>query len=455
MDHPSKPKYTKNQLYGLIDDYLLDQLPDKTYYVERVNATSLLTANRLDVAFRLACLDYLTVSPKLAFEIYMYDIKAQSYGSFSDPHNPAKITLDDFYRSFLSLHEGLNARSFDPSKSIVPLARDGSILNGSHRCASLAKNNRSLYCLYTDLPPVNLGARYYYSRKVPPEVIGLSASTFAFYSPNTYTAILWPSSRNYHQRIIRMLNPLYKRTIDITRESAFALLYMSYKHMDWIDTGNRQYTGIFNKMYECFPTFSPVTILSFTAPNIEEVIRLKQSIRELVGIGFSSIHITDTSSQAYELATLAFHHNQLTYIANTLSHLATPSSMALFLDSLCLPFTSPFSFFTQSSPSASEPCTKPVTLPKSIHELSCLYSVQRISNDTQFSASFCTEYLPSQRSRSPYCLFKATIIIHSLGQYISYLTHYNLYWSRRLTIRILRAITVYDPLKRFLSFLRQ
>tara|TARA_Y100000385_G_C13038162_1_gene614003 strand:- start:830 stop:1585 length:756 start_codon:yes stop_codon:yes gene_type:complete len=67
-------------------------------------------------------------------------------------------------------------------------------------------------------------------------------------------------------------------------------------------------------MIECFSEFHPFKVVVFQSENIKTVREIKQAVREVNGIGFSSVHITDTKQEAIDIGRLLFNSNGLHFL---------------------------------------------------------------------------------------------------------------------------------------------
>ena len=91
----------KSALKNLIEPFVYESLIEKEYEIKDINAKSLLTWNRFDLAFKLSYLDNMKVFPSIANKIYKHDIKAQTLGKFTEFGNEAnKNSFEHYIQSF-------------------------------------------------------------------------------------------------------------------------------------------------------------------------------------------------------------------------------------------------------------------------------------------------------------------------------------------------------------------
>ena len=294
-------------LKPLLDSHIYDQLSHDRYTVTWCNPRTLLTPNRLDLAFRLLYLSKRSTFPELSSAVYKEDIRAQSLGTFQDPHNLKKATHLDFKHSFDSLAQSINSHSYDPSHGLVPLASDGTILNGSHRVACSIYYGNEVACVHTELSPYIINDKFYARRGVDDILITASIREYLEFSSNSYIACLWPSSYSIHSQALELLpNKIAVRKLKLNLPSALSILHLCYRGMGWIGNSSTNYSGIYSKLYETFTDFTNFKAIAFSANSLDEVITIKRQIRSLADLEFSSIHITDTPEEAISLSRVLF-----------------------------------------------------------------------------------------------------------------------------------------------------
>ena len=70
-----------------------------------------------------------------------------------------KITRDEMAAEdltqdvFLKLYKSLNLEDFNIKKSLVPISKEGIILDGSHRVAAAIKLKKNIYCIRINIKP--------------------------------------------------------------------------------------------------------------------------------------------------------------------------------------------------------------------------------------------------------------------------------------------------------------
>ncbi|NQZ87038.1 MAG: hypothetical protein HRT54_05600 [Colwellia sp.] len=309
----------KESLTKLIEPFIYNDLADKTYVVETLDSRSLLTWNRLDLAFKLTYLDNIKVNSRLAKEVYKYDIKAQTLGQFIENGNEEnKSSFDDYINIFTETYKNIKNHGFNKDISLIPLSKDGSIMNGAHRVASSIHLNKNISTVLTSGRIKTIDYRYFFERDTPQTCLDEVVQKFIEYSmDNVYIAFLWPSGKGHKSEAESLFsNVVYKKQIKLSTRGAFNLLVELYKHMEWVGSKDNGYKGAKKKLIECFPSFESFKIIVFQAKSLKDVQIVKKEIRDIYKIGFSSIHITDTKEEAIRLSRLLLNENGIHFLNN-------------------------------------------------------------------------------------------------------------------------------------------
>ena len=265
--------------------------------------------------------------------MYKADIGCQTMGTFKELGNNEKETFDAYVNDFEKTYNNISEYGFDKNRTILPVSISKSIINGAHRVASAIHLNKSISYVKLDIPEMVCDYKNYYKKNTSLEHIENAVNTFLEYSHNSYVAFLWPSGKKNEKKCLtKFSNIIYTKEISLSPLGAKNLLIELYKHMDWVGSEENGYPGIKKKMIECFSEFHPFKVIVFQSENIETVREIKQAVREVNGIGFSSVHITDTKQEAIDIARLLFNSNGLHFLnyANPYRYISELNKLNLF-----------------------------------------------------------------------------------------------------------------------------
>ena len=244
-------------------------------------------------------------------------------GTLVDPDNLVKDSFDVFKNSFSQTHEDLRQNGFDQKKTLIPISSSGSIINGGHRLSAALNLGKDVWVLQTCLPAICCDYDYFYRRVVPVPLIEMAVTQLLKYPKHTHIAFLWPSGAgSFDQTEDLFTNVIYKAKKNVTFNGALNLLYECYGHMDWIGAEDAGFPGLQQKRLECFPKdLNFIFIVFQEAAGIDRVRSIKDEIRKINGIGFSSVHITDTKDEVLRLANILLNDNSWHFINNSKNYL--------------------------------------------------------------------------------------------------------------------------------------
>lgn len=280
-----------------------------------------ITWNRFDLAFKLAYLQELEhgVTNGFGKECYAKHIDAFSLGSYTEPGNPEKNSLQKYLDVFDKLNQDIKGKGFDISKGKIPLANDGSILNGAHRTTIGIYHHINLPVEATNSAPREFDYKYFKARGLNEEYLDFGALKYIENSQNLYIAIIWPRA-NADSSAIESFFPkhIYSKKVNLNYNGAHNLLAEAYKGEHWLGKREENYPGVKNKLIECFPNFKPIEVYLFHEDDLEKVLLIKDRVRDKLGFGKHSIHITDNDKETKLLAKLLFNFNSLHYLNNAM-----------------------------------------------------------------------------------------------------------------------------------------
>lgn len=304
---------SRSEAEKLIEPHHHDSLMDKNKVIN-INAKSLLTSNRLDLAFKLVYLDEMSNNDEYSDSIYKSHIKAFSLGTYSEPGNDNKNNYLAYVKEFENINKSLKESGFNSEKSLIPLSETGRCINGSHRISSAIKNNLDIGAIQLDINDPNYNYDFFISRGVSVSDVEKAVNKFISYSDNTYLAFIWPSAKKNDSMNSIFDNIIYEKDVSFSFNGAHNLLSILYKGEKWIGSREDDFKGIIGKQIECFPTYDPVKIIAFQAESLDKVLEIKERFRQQFNIGKHSIHITDTKDEAVEIASLVFNKNGVHFL---------------------------------------------------------------------------------------------------------------------------------------------
>lgn len=309
-------KYIKKiDLLPLVESHFHEYILNADYAVQLKSASDLLSWNRLDLAFKLLYLERKDECESFAREIYKEHLNALTLGSFKEPGNLEKDSVDRFLDDFEHTYQTISTVGFDPGQSLIPLSSTGTIVNGAHRVASAIKTNKAVSCVNIETKSHQYDYNFFYSRKVRLSSIEAAVSVFIEKAPNVYIALIWPSAVGGNDELMKLIpNIIYRKDIALSRTGAKNLLVKVYHSEAWLGNYQNKFKGVEGKLVECFKNSTPLRVFAFQADSFEDVLSIKEKIRDVFQIDKHSIHITDTLDDAIRVSRLLFNENSVHFL---------------------------------------------------------------------------------------------------------------------------------------------
>lgn len=282
-----------SELSGLIEARLTPYLSERCE-IFKVPAIQLITANRYDLLIKLAYLDARYSNPDRATRLYDEHIRAFGLGSYTEPEKPEKKNLESFLIEFDAIYESLAKNGFDNCRSIIPLASDGSILNGAHRVACCIELGIDVWCIKLNVPARKYDYSFFRDRGVEWDVLYTAIQMLQCYKPSIRCAIAWPIKRDVVESEFADRKGVFvKESIRLDERQATALVRQVYSKESWLGSPEDGYSGAANKAEQCRGRKSTLTLYVFEPGYDEDLHELKERIRQVAKVGKHCIHISD------------------------------------------------------------------------------------------------------------------------------------------------------------------
>lgn len=212
---------SRERLEGRVDSFLLNRMERGRHGFVVREITPRLTWNRLDLAIKLYYLEQAgTGASSFAEELYDAHIHAFSLGDFREPGNDDKTNAASFRSAFLDILENMRNKGFDPGKSLIPVASDGSFINGGHRTACAMFLRRKVHIVETGLPPVRYDHRYFRSRGMDDDLIEASVLRYMERSPRSRLILVRPGADGTAKSDSSLGSQVYRKALRLSAKGA-------------------------------------------------------------------------------------------------------------------------------------------------------------------------------------------------------------------------------------------
>ena len=310
----------------LIGSYWYEKLEinsNTRYVIEDINAVDLLTYNRLDIISKIVYLKfkYENINSDYAEKIYKSHIAAFSEGKYIEPGSKTKVSFNGYVAEFDTLYNSIKNDGFKSNISLIPVANDYSILDGSHRVAISAYLNKRVKIIrFLDIKGTKYDYNFFEKRQLKREYIEFLVLNYAkLKRKDIYVVCLWPMATkngkiNQVEEIIsKYSNIFYKKECKFSYDAFRNFLIQIYGHQNWVGDINNNFAGIDNKLNSCYAN-SNIVFYCIDGGSLQSILKLKEEIRVLYNIDKHSVHITDNYEESEQILNLILNENSLHFL---------------------------------------------------------------------------------------------------------------------------------------------
>lgn len=305
----------------VIDSYHIDM--NQFYEICEIPARELITYNRFDLMAKWLYIDAKEkgLTSGYGYRVYYDNINAFSGGRFLEPGTDEKDSFAKYIDDLNQLIIEMKGKGFDASKSLIPLAADDEMIDGSHRVSTAAYFDKKVAVIrFPELRRVN-NYDYAFFRKylMSDESMGYMAIQYAHLKDNCYMACLWPKADAGRMGEVEGLlqsigHIVYAQDVYLTYQGMCNLMTQTYGHQSWTGSIENHFSGVRGKVDACYMEKRPVRTYLFEAPDGDSVVEIKRQIREIFQIGNHSIHISDNWNETLDMAELLYNRNSVEFM---------------------------------------------------------------------------------------------------------------------------------------------
>lgn len=306
---------SKKELMGLVEPHLTEYITKDTYPLLILDPVKLLHHDRFDLAIKVCSERLVDLGCSYGNDLYSKHICAFSEGMFVEPGDQKKISLKDFVETFKELKREIKAHGFDCKKSIIPVSNSLRLLNGAHRVSASILCSENIYAVPLPVSEPCYDYKFFLDKGMKADDLEVAVQEFLKISKDSYIAIVWSAATGGDSFLEEQFkNIVYQKEVSLTSLGKHNLISEVYKGAKWLGNIDNSFSGAWGKINECFGSSGKIRVYVFQSESLSEVRRIKDNIRSHFGIGNSSVHITDTKSEAEELGKMLLNNNSINFI---------------------------------------------------------------------------------------------------------------------------------------------
>ena len=302
-------KIKRENLQELIEPFLHTYLKFEDYEIFEFDAKDLISPNRLDLIYKVVFLRGINLKDNFMKNCYLDHIKSFNFGDYLEFGNPNKNSQSKFLSIFKDIDRDISNNGFDINKSVIPLSKDGSILNGSHRVASSIVRNKKVSCIKLLCDPLNYNYEFFRNRLVNQIFLEEIILNYLKESHKCSIALIWPRANLNVNNLKKMFKKIvYLKEVKLTLNGLDKLVKFVYQDEDWVIKDDN-YNGSFLKTSQCFKFNETLKLIVFESEGKNYDLNLKSRIRDVCKVGNHSIHTSDNKLEAIKIARILLNKN--------------------------------------------------------------------------------------------------------------------------------------------------
>lgn len=329
MDSPrslSGVQLTRSEAGRRLNPHLLTLVPLRpSYDVQYRPATSLLSANRMDVVAKYIYARSVVTGYARTWGEYVYREHLRAFNpSFVEGDGSGKQSYADYRDSFLRLIESMAQGGFDDAQSVVPLSSRGTLTDGAHRTAAAMALNLQLPTIRVDYHDHDLSAAALERGGLQVPILDALVMEFCLLCVNPFVAVLFPCIQPHRDTSLRILceyaDIVYRRQMRLSENGYQNLFRLIYRDETWLGHSSKASVGIGTHLAaRCRGDDAVEFVVLCPRDSDAEAARAamrmaKERVRDVCRNGNYPIHINDTADEAIWVARHVFGPNAPHYL---------------------------------------------------------------------------------------------------------------------------------------------
>ena len=309
----------KTELKNKIEDYLYKKLDDNfNYEVKTTTPIKLLSKKRLDSIAKYIYAKNKLNKQKNNWANFVYKEHLRCLNNFSEKNND-KESFRDFQTSFDHVINSLSD-GFDSEKSLLPIGKDNSPINGSHRLGACLALNKEVSTIKLPIETFSYDYEHLRNKGIDENVLDYMTLEYGKLKKDFHTAIIFPIALEKITEIKNILSEygdiFYEKKLPLSRNGIHNLVLQMYRDHEWNKKENTDFSSSLWHSYNRFVAEKEVTIFFIESTNVEKMITAKKKIREIFNLGNFPIHISDDSEESIRISEQVLNENSLHFLNN-------------------------------------------------------------------------------------------------------------------------------------------
>lgn len=307
---------TSTSAIGLKDINCYDVDDDK---IEYIRAKELLVYSRLDLVVKYKFVEQYDKGLNIAFleQLYYAHLEAFTNGKFIEPgKEESKKSFQDYLSEFKKLIHSIQLNGIKKEISIIPVGKNNTIINGSHRVAIAMYYNLTIPIVRYDNKVVKYDYVHFQKKLLGKNYLDYIATEYIRLKENVFFVCIWPKADDGKFALVDALmhescDIVYMSKCRLGYEGLRNLMIQIYGYQEWCGTIQNGYRGIQRKVDACYKDNAETILYLLDNTCLDEIVNLKAKIRNIYQLENHSVHISDSAKESLDIAHILLNKNSL------------------------------------------------------------------------------------------------------------------------------------------------
>lgn len=310
------------KLENLLSKYFCDTYNidiNKEFKYDEIDANNLIVSDRLDLIAKIKYLEYKNNNYDMSFIKHVYEkqLEAITNGTCIEGGKEEKNGVEKYLEVFESLEQDILNNNFDSSKTVIPVGKNNAIMDGAHRTAICAYHNIPIPVVYIEELEAHNDAIFFEKNLLDEEIIDYLVTEYCKRKKDIYAVCIWPKADSIELRekaekiILESAKIVRKKNVSLSEDGLRHFCIQIYNRHEWMGNAASHFIGATGKSSECYKENSSLLLYIIEGVELEQVLKIKNKVRGLFGMGNHSIHITDNEEETLQIANILLNKNSI------------------------------------------------------------------------------------------------------------------------------------------------
>ncbi len=310
---------SRTELSARLNHYLLELTSlSPQNKITKISAMELLSPKRLDLMAKYLYAKFYLQNIKSGWPIEQYRDHLRVFNNFKEHDHSGKKSFEDFVEAFNEVIESIRVDKFSAEKSILPISREGVLIDGAHRLAAAIALNLKVDIAEIDIEPQAYDFRYFRRVGLSQNHIESLVLEYVRLAKDVKVAVVFPVAAGRDSDIETMIEAqskiLYSKRIKLTYTGRTNFVRTLYAEENWIRNGSKDSSALAAAVAGRFGKADHVYLVYFVQSNLNIARTYKETVRSWFDLGNFPMHISDYHIETLKVAEITLNENGIEWL---------------------------------------------------------------------------------------------------------------------------------------------